>query len=159
MYHRPMIFRFCPGLYGMTTTMAMPSSSHAMSPSRKAVITGRILSGLAAAFMLFDLTGKLFTVSQAVEGTVKLGYSANVLVPLGIVQLLILALYLIPRTAVLGAVLMTGYLGGAVASHVRANGSLFEITFPILFASMLWGGLYLRDSRVAAMIGRAERIN
>jgi hypothetical protein len=125
--------------------------------SRKAVITGRILSGFAAAFMLFDLSGKLFMVQQTVEGTVRLGYTADVLVPLGVIQLVILALYLIPRTAVVGAVLMTGYLGGAVASHVRAHGSAFEITFPILFAAMLWGGLYLRDARVAAMISATGR--
>ena len=130
-----------------------------MPTSRKAVVTGRVLSGLAAAFIVFDLTGKLFTVPQAVEGTVRLGYSPGVLIPLGTVQLIILALYLVPRTAIVGAVLMTGYLGGAVASHVRANGSAFEITFPILFAALLWGGLYLRDSRVAAMIGRTQRSN
>jgi hypothetical protein len=98
-------------------------------------------------------------VQQTIDGTVRLGYSASVLVPLGIVQLVILALYLIPRTAIAGAVLMTGYLGGAVASHVRAHGSVFEITFPILFAMLLWGGLYLRDARVSAMIAKPGRTN
>lgn len=138
-----------------TQTMTMPTSS--TSRVSKALITGRVLSGLAAAFMLFDLSGKLFTVSQTVEATVGLGYTADVLVPLGIVQLIILALYLIPRTALIGAVLMTGYLGGAVASHVRAHGSLFEITFPILFAALLWGGLYLRDTRVRQMLAKEDK--
>jgi hypothetical protein len=114
---------------------------------------GRILSGIAAAFFAFDLTGKLLSLQQTVDATTKLGYSANVLPPLGVVQLICLALYLIPRTAIIGAVLLTGYLGGAVATHVRANGSAFEILFPIIFGSIVWGGLLLRDPRVGIMIG------
>lgn len=129
------------------------------SQVRKQVVVGRILSGIAAAFLVFDLTGKLLQPQQVVDATTRLGYSASVLPVLGILQLAFLALYLVPRSAIIGAVLLTGYLGGAVASHVRANGSAFEILFPIIFASIVWGGLFLRDHRVSAMIGPSQKTN
>jgi hypothetical protein len=87
-----------------------------------------------------------------VETTVKLGYSESVILPLGIVLLVCTVLYLIPPTAVLGAILLTGYLGGAVATHVHAGDGPFEILFPVLFGALLWGGLALRDPRLRALV-------
>jgi hypothetical protein len=89
----------------------------------------------------------------AVEATTQLGYPQSVIVPLGLVQLACLIVYLIPRTSVLGAVLWTGYLGGAVATHVRVGSPLFSHTlFPIYIAVLLWGRLWLRDRRVRALL-------
>jgi hypothetical protein len=117
------------------------------------VWAGRSLSGLALMFLAFDIVGKLGRVPAAVEGTAKLGYPPNILVTLGIVQLVCTLAYAIPRTAVIGAVLLTGYLGGAVATHVRVSDPLFtHVLFPIYLAVFLWGGLYLRDRRVRALI-------
>jgi hypothetical protein len=114
--------------------------------------TGRILGGLAAAFLLFDGAMKLAKPDFVVEGTTKYGYAEAVLVPLGIVLIASTLLYLIPRTAVLGAILLTGYLGGAVDCHVRAGEGAFNVLFPVVFGAILWGGLYLRDVRVRALV-------
>jgi hypothetical protein len=125
----------------------------AESRSRKAVVTGRILSGVAGLFLAFDAAMKVMALPPAVEGTVTLGYPAGVVVGIGIVQLVCLAAYLVPRTAVLGAVLWTGYLGGAIATHVRVGSPLFTHTlFPIYVAALLWAGLWLRDRRVDVLI-------
>jgi hypothetical protein len=121
--------------------------------SSKARWAGRILSGIAVLFLLWDATMKVMQVPMAVEGTVKLGYPAGVLLPLGIIQLICLALYLIPRTSVLGAILWTGYLGGAVATHVRMGDPLFShILFPTYVAALLWGGLWLRDATLRMLL-------
>jgi DoxX-like family len=125
----------------------------AAQPSMKALWAGRILSGLAVLFLLFDATIKVLELPVAVEGTTQLGYPATVLFGLGIVQLACLVVYLVPRTSVLGAVLWTGYLGGAVATHVRIGHPLFSHTlFPIYVAALLWGGLWLRDARLRALL-------
>lgn len=117
-----------------------------------ALWTGRILSGLAVLFLAFDLSLKLLRPPMAVEGTVQLGYPASVLLGLGIIQLICLIVYLIPRTAIIGAILWTGYLGGAIATHVRVGNPLFShILFPIYVAVFLWAGLWLRDRRVSAL--------
>lgn len=114
---------------------------------------GRVMSGLPVLFLLFDATIKVLRVSAAVEGTTQLGYPGRVIVPLGVLQLICLAIYLIPRTSVLGAILWTGYLGGAVATHVRLGNPLFtHVLFPIYVAALLWGGLWLRDDRVRALL-------
>jgi hypothetical protein len=113
---------------------------------------GRILSWLAALFLLFDGVTKLFKPAFVVEATVRLGYPERVIVGIGVVLVLCTVLYLIPRTAVLGAILVTGYLGGAVATHVRAERSWFEIVFPIIFGVLVWAGLVLRDERLRALI-------
>src|SRR5204863_7155174 len=98
--------------------------------------------------LLFDGAMKLAKPEPVVKGTVELGYPENVIVPLGVVLLICTILYLIPRTAVLGAILLTGYLGGAVATHVRAGQGPFEIVFPVVFGALLWGGLVLRDRQL-----------
>jgi hypothetical protein len=129
-----------------TLTQAPPA------PSKAALWTGWIISALPALFLLMDGVMKLVKPRFVVDATVKLGYSESVIVPLGIVLTACTVLYVIPRTAVLGAILLTGYLGGAVNTHVRAGQGAFEILFPVLFGALLWGGLYLRDSRVRALV-------
>jgi hypothetical protein len=121
--------------------------------SRSQVWAGRILTAIAVLFLTFDIAMKLFQVPQAVEGTVQLGFPARVILPLGVIQAVCLTLYLLPRTAVLGAVLWTGYLGGAIATHVRLGNPLFTHTlFPIYIALLLWGGLWLRDRTLRAVL-------
>ena len=121
--------------------------------SKKALWAGRILSALPALFLLMDSVGKFLKPTPVVEGTVKLGYSESILLPIAIVLLACTVLYLIPRTSVLGAILLTGYLGGAVATHARVGDPLFShILFPVYFGVMLWGGLYLRDPRLRELI-------
>jgi hypothetical protein len=111
------------------------------------------VSGLAVLFLTFDASMKVLQLAPAVQGTADLGYPTTVLLPLGLIQVACLLLYLIPRTAVLGAVLWTGYLGGAIATHVRLENPLFTHTlFPIYVAAFLWGGLWLRDRRVRSLI-------
>jgi hypothetical protein len=95
---------------------------------------------------------KLFKPALVVQATVQLGYPETVIVPLGIVLTACTVLYVIPRTAVLGAILLTGYLGGAVATHVRVGEGIFPVTFPIIMGVLVWGGLWLRDNRVRALI-------
>jgi hypothetical protein len=113
---------------------------------------GRIVSILPALFLLIDGIMKVVKPRVVVEATVQLGYPESVIVGLGIVLLACTILYLIPRTAVLGVILLTGYLGGAVATHVRVGGPLFNIIFPVILGAMLWGGLYLRDQRVRSLV-------
>jgi DoxX-like family len=104
-------------------------------------------------FLLFDASMKVLKLPAAVEGTTQLGYPESVIVPLGVLQLLCLALYLFPRTSVLGAILWTGYLGGAIATHVRLQNPLFtHVLFPIYVAVLLWGGLWLRDDRLRSLV-------
>src|ERR1700730_11837843 len=131
-------------------TIAMPTT-HA-SISNKQLWAGRILSGLPALFMLMDGGMKLFKPAPVVKATLQLGYPESVIVGLGIVLLASTILYLVPRTALLGAVLLTGYLGGAVASNVRASQPLFNIIVPIVFGALLWGGLWLRDHRLRVLL-------
>jgi hypothetical protein len=112
-------------------------------------VAGRIISGLAVAFLIFDSVGKLLRVQPVVEGAAGLGYPVGVIVPLGVTLLTCVLVYLVPRTAVLGAVLLTGYLGGAVATHVRVGSPLIShVLFPTYLAALLWGGLVLRDRRL-----------
>ena len=108
-----------------------------------------ILSGIAVLFLLFDSLGKLLKVAPVIEGTAQLGYPESVIRPIGIILLLCVVFYLIPRTAILGAVLLTGFLGGAIATQVRVgNPLLTHVLFPIYLAVLVWGGLFLRDGRV-----------
>ncbi len=120
--------------------------------SKGALWTGRVLSGLASLFMLFDGGMKLAKPKFVVDKTIELGYHDNVIIPLGIVLIGCTLLYVIPRTAVLGAILLTGYLGGAVATHVRVSDPLFDTFFPVIFGGLVWGGLCLRDRRLGALV-------
>jgi hypothetical protein len=116
---------------------------------KKRLWTGRILSGLAVAFLTFDVVIHIMKPAEVVKGFTDLGWSPDLARPLGILELACLLLYLIPRTSVLGAVLLTGYLGGAVATNLRVAAPLFSNTlFPIYVALFLWGGLVLRNERL-----------
>jgi len=119
---------------------------------RRGVWTGRIVSWLPALFLLVDGVAKIFKPGPVVEGTIKLGYSESVIIPIGIVLIVCTVLYLIPLSAVLGAILLTGYLGGAAATHVRAADGWFGVFFAVAFGVLLWLGLYLRDARVRALL-------
>jgi len=129
------------------------NSNAALKPTvNKGALAGYVLSTLPILFLLMDGIMKLFKPSFVVNGTVEIGYKESVIVPLGIVLTVCTIVYAIPRTAVLGAILLTGYLGGAVATHVRVGGGAFPVLFPVVFGIFIWGGLYLRDSRVAELI-------
>jgi ABC-type transport system involved in cytochrome c biogenesis permease component len=111
------------------------------------------MSALPVLFLLMDSVMKLVKPEFVVKATVQLGFPEGVILPLGIILLVCVILYIVPRTAVLGAILLTGYLGGAVATHVRAGDPLFShILFPVYVAILIWGGLYLRDERLRALI-------
>ena len=123
------------------------------SSAKKRSIAGYVLTGLVAAFLTFDTVMKLFQLAPAVQGTIELGYPAGAVVVIGALELGCLVLYLVPRTAVLGALVLTGYLGGAIATHVRVGSPLPTHTlFPIYVALMVWGGLYLRESRLRELL-------
>jgi DoxX-like family len=119
--------------------------------SKKALWAGRIISALPALFLLMDVVMKLFKSAAVVEETARLGYP-DVMFGLGLVLLACVVLYVIPATSVLGAILLTGYLGGAVASHVRVGEGLFPVFFPVIVGVLLWLGLYLRDVRLRSLI-------
>jgi len=120
--------------------------------SKKRVWAGRIIGGLPALFLIVDAVMKFIKPPPVVEATVKLGYPESVIFGLGIVLLVSTILYLIPMTSVLGAILLTGYLGGAVATHVRVGEGPFSVLFPVIFGAMLWGGLWLRNDRLRSLI-------
>jgi len=120
--------------------------------SKKAVWAGRIISALPVLFLAMDGVMKVVKPAFVVDATVKLGYPESVIVLLGIVLLICVVLYVIPQTAVVGAILLTGYLGGAVATHVRVGDPLFtHVLFPIYFGVLIWLGLYLRDGRLRSL--------
>jgi len=109
---------------------------------------GRIMSGLAVLFLLWDGVMKLLKPTMVVKATRELGYPESDIVGIGAVLLACTLLYIFPRTSILGAILLTGYLGGAIASQVRAQASWFNVVFAFVFACLVWGGLWLRDIRV-----------
>ena len=137
------------------TTTDTDTATTAARPGRGARWAGRIMSGLVVAFLLFDSIVKLAQIDAVVKGTAELGYPIATILPIGLILLACVVCYLVPRTAILGAVLLTGYLGGAIATHVRVSHPLFSHTlFPIYVAALIWGGLYLRDLRTRALLAR-----
>jgi hypothetical protein len=137
------------GLVGATTT----TSSY--RPSRRAVIAGRVITGIIALLLAMDAGFKLVAARSAAAASAQLGFTAEQVFVIGIIGAVCLALYLIPRVAPLGAVLWTGYLGGAIVTHFRVGNPLLTHTlFPIFVAALIWGGLYLRDPRVRAVLGK-----
>jgi hypothetical protein len=130
--------------------------------SKSQLWTGRVLSGLAILFLLFDATMKFFMDKlppEALEAGAALQWPIEKMPLVGTILLVCTFLYIIPRTSVLGAVLLTGYLGGAIASHVRVSNPLFTHTlFPIYIAVFIWLGLYLRDARARNMIGAKSTV-
>jgi hypothetical protein len=130
-----------------------PAPRPAPQKTAKSVWIGRILSGLAVAFLLLDALMKVVRAQAAVTGTVQLGYPDNTVVGIGVALLIPTLLYAMPQTALLGAIFVTGYLGGAVATHVRMADPLFtHVLFPVYVAALIWGGLYLRDRRLRALV-------
>jgi hypothetical protein len=114
---------------------------------------GRALSGLAVLFLLFDSIAKLVQVQPVIDGTLALGYPRTIVFTLGVILLACVIAYVIPRTSALGAILLTAYLGGAVATHVRVGNPLFShILFPTYLAAFLWAGLILRDARLRVLL-------
>ena len=131
------------------------TSDTASRPSRRAVITGRILTGIVAVLLTLDAGIKLVRARAAVEGSAQLGFTPDQVFVIGVIAAVCLVLYLIPRTAPLGAVLWTGYFGGAIVTHFRVgNPLLTHVLSPIYVSALIWGGLYLRDPRVRAVLGK-----
>jgi hypothetical protein len=114
--------------------------------------TGWVLTALSGAFLIFDGVGKLAMPSQVVDASVRLGFAVSLMPGVGVLLLACTLVYLIPRTAILGAILLTGFLGGAVAIQMRAGSPLFENLFPVIFALVMWGGVYLRECRLWGLI-------
>lgn len=127
----------------------MATAAPAPLKTAKSVWAARIIAGLCILFLAADAIGKLVRPAPVVEATTQLGYPASALVGLGMTLLAGTILYAIPRTAVLGAVLLTGYLGGAVATHVRVGQPFY---FPIGMGVLLWLALYLTDARIRALL-------
>ena len=133
----------------------MQSATQTAPVSTKTLWTGRVFSGLAVLFLLFDAVFKLVrpTPAAVVDAFNKVGYPPTLAANLGLLLLACVVVYVIPRTAVLGAILLTGYLGGAVATHVRIGDPLFShVLFPVYMGLFIWGGLYFREERVRALI-------
>lgn len=120
--------------------------------SKGTLWAARIISGLPALFLLVDGAMKLVKPAPVVEATVRLGYPESTIVPIGVVLIVCTILYLIPKTSVLGAILLTAYLGGAVATHVRAGEPVFSIVFAVVFGVLLWLGLYLRNPTLRLLV-------
>ena len=132
---------------------AMYTATHTAPVSTTRLWVGRIIGALAILFLLFDGVIKVLQLAPATESFAQLGYPVGLTLGIGVLELVCLAVYALPRTAPLGALLLTGYLGGAVATHVRVGNPLFShILFPVYLAVLIWGGLYLRDERLRALI-------
>jgi hypothetical protein len=120
--------------------------------SKASKIAGLVISALIVLFMVFDGVGKVLMVKPVIDASVELGIPESVLPGLGITLIASAIIYAIPQTAVLGAILLTGYLGGATATHVRMGGPAFPVIFAVAFGVLVWLGLYLRDPRVRALL-------
>jgi hypothetical protein len=116
--------------------------------SKVQIWAGRILSGFAALFLAMDGVMKLLKPAFVVKATVELGYPESEIVGIGVVLLLCTLLYVFARTQILGAILLTGYLGGAIASKIRIEAKWSDVIFALTFAGLVWAGLWLRDARV-----------
>lgn len=131
----------------------MTTNAQAAPRSKWALWAGWGMTGLVVLFLLFDGATKLAMERHVVEATKEIGYPLDVIPALGIICLVCTVLYVVPRTAVLGAILLTGFLGGAIASKVRIDAPLFSSTlFGVYVALLVWGGLYLRDDRLRALL-------
>lgn len=117
-----------------------------------ALWTGRIITGIIVLFLLVDAVMKVVESKPAMEGSVQLGWPEHDVQAIGIVLLLATVLYVVPRTSILGAILLTGYLGGATSIMVRAMQPGHPYLFPVVFGVLVWAGLFLRDEKVRALI-------
>jgi hypothetical protein len=133
--------------------MILSTASRDRGVSRSTLIIGYALTAVAALFLAFDTVGKLLVIQQAVQATTALGYPASAVLTIGLIELVCLTLYLVPATSVSGAILLVGYLGGAVATQVRVGNPLAShVLFPLYVGAVLWGGLYLREPRLRALL-------
>ena len=130
----------------------MHAFTQTASISTKGLWAGRLISGVTVMFLIFDGVTKLIKVPQVVEATAQLGFPLSSIPVMGVLLLACTALYAAPRTTVLGAILLTGYLGGATAANVRVSHPLFETVFPVIFAALIWAGTVLRDGRLRTLI-------
>lgn len=130
----------------------MESTAQSVPVSKASLWTGRIISGFVVLFMIFDGVTKIMKVQQVIDATIRIGFPVSTVAGVGITLLICVALYVIPATSVLGAILLTGYLGGATAANVRAGSPVFNTVFPIAFGILTWLGLYLRERRLHALL-------
>src|SRR5579864_3525753 len=128
----------------------MSSTPQATPVSSGMLWTGRIITVLVGLFLLFDSGVKLIKAPSAVQGTIQLGYPETAIVPIGVTLLVSLVLYLVPRTSILGAILLSGYLGGATATMVRVSSPW--VPMPVVIGALVWAGLYFRDEQVRSLI-------
>lgn len=132
-----------------TMTQTAPAARSMPQTTRWA---GRILSALPVLFLVFDGVIKVVNIQPVVDASVLLGLPVDLAPSIGLLLLVCVAVYLIPPTAILGAILLTGYLGGAVAIQARVDGGVFSLALPILLGVLLWGGLYMRDERLRTLV-------
>jgi hypothetical protein len=130
----------------------MQLNAQMANESKGMLWTGRILSGLIALLFVFDGVGHLMKPAPVVEAFARLGYPLSASVGIGILALICTAIYVTPRTSIFGAILMTGYLGGAVSTHVRAGSTLFETIFPVILGTLMWAGIYVRDAQLRKLL-------
>ncbi|ABF41214.1 conserved hypothetical protein [Candidatus Koribacter versatilis Ellin345] len=131
----------------ITTNFSIPATS----TSKAALWTGRVLSSVAILFLLFDGLMKVILEPHVVAASGPLGFDPPTIVRIGAILLVCTTLYAIPRTSVLGAMLLTGYLGGAVVTNLRVHSVAFNTIFPVIFGIVVWAGVYLRNQRVRAL--------
>jgi DoxX-like family len=130
----------------------MQADKQAPPGSKRILWAGRVITALAALFLIFDSMGHLMKPAPVIAAFAQLGFPLKLAADLAIIGFFCLVLYLIPRTAVLGAILLTGYLGGAVAINLRVGNPMFETTFPVIFGVLIWAGVFLREDRVRALV-------
>jgi DoxX-like family len=128
----------------------MPEPVRGATTSKTSVWAGRIITTLVVLLLVFDGAIKALKLPAAVDGAVQSGYPAGTVLPIGIVLLACVVIYVTPRTSILGAILLTGYLGGATATMVRLSNTLFPI--PVVLGMLVWAGLFFRDERLRALI-------
>jgi uncharacterized membrane protein YphA (DoxX/SURF4 family) len=136
-------------VHHLTEETFMQSDTETAPVSKKMLWAGRIMSALPALMLLFSGVMKLVKPASVMEGFTRLGYPESLAVGIGIVELVCTVLYLIPRTSILGAILLTGYLGGATATHVRVGEPFY---MPIVLGVLVWAGLFLRENRLRALL-------
>jgi hypothetical protein len=130
----------------------MQSGTQFATESKGMLWTGRVLSGLMALLFIMDGVGHLMKPAPVAEAFARLGYPLSASVGIGVLALICTALYVTPRTSVLGAILLTGYLGGAVSTHVRVGSTLFETIFPVILGVLVWAGIFVRDAQLRKLI-------
>ena len=133
-------------------TQVKPLPNITSSDSKPWIWVGRAVSTLVILFSAFDGVTKVIKEPHVIAASAEFGFSANQIVLIGVVMLACTVLYAIPRTTIFGAVLLTGYLGGAVVSNIRVGHPVFECTFPVMFGVLAWGGIFVREPRVRALI-------